>query len=63
MASELSYILESNIKRYKDEKKLEERRHEELLQRKENKIPVFSCRNEKRFLISSRWQGETNKGV
>ena len=33
----LSVIKESNIKQYQDEKQLEERRHEELLQRKENK--------------------------
>jgi hypothetical protein len=30
---------------------------------KKNKIPVFSCRNENRFLISSRWQGAKIVGV
>jgi hypothetical protein len=30
---------------------------------KENKVQIFSCPNEKRFLISSRWQGAKIVGV
>ena len=29
-----------------------------FLRRHKNKIQIFSCRSGRRFLISSRWQGE-----